>query len=143
MRSRLWLGVLGFAALVATGCGGGSSSSSDLRTNPELVPLRDLLASAKQTKIAHNAKFDAKWVRHHLGAEVGGIYDTYLASLLIAAGEGERRQRKRYRQRHETGQTCSVKVSCETRSSRPTLNLAGQTSRVSERRKSRKRERKA
>src|SRR5438876_1876092 len=71
--------------------GGGSGSSSDLRTNPELAPLRDLLASGKQTKIAHNAKFDAKWVRHHLGAEVGGIYDTYLASLLIAAGEGERR----------------------------------------------------
>ena len=41
--------------------------------------------------IAHNAKFDAKWVRHHLGTELGGIYDTYLASLLISAGEGERR----------------------------------------------------
>lgn len=62
-----------------------------LRANPELAPLRDLLASAKQTKIAHNAKFDTKWVRHHLGCEVGGVYDTYLASILIAAGEGERR----------------------------------------------------
>src|SRR5436189_26367 len=36
-------------------------------------------------------KFDVKWVRHHLGCEVGSIYDTYLASLLVAAGEGERR----------------------------------------------------
>src|SRR5258707_9107427 len=42
----------------------------DLRTSAELAPLRDLLASTKQTKIAHNAKFDTKWVRHRLGAEV-------------------------------------------------------------------------
>ena len=64
---------------------------SSLRTNPDLAPLRDLLASSKQTKIAHNAKFDCKWVRHHLGTEVGAVYDTYLASLLIAAGDGDRR----------------------------------------------------
>ena len=63
----------------------------DLRTMPDLAPLRDLLESTKQTKIAHNAKFDTKWVRHHLGCEVGSVYDTYLASVLIAAGEGERR----------------------------------------------------
>ena len=63
----------------------------DLRTSAELGPLRELLASTKQTKIAHNAKFDTKWTRHHLGTEVGGVYDTYLASLLISAGEGERR----------------------------------------------------
>ncbi len=62
-----------------------------LRTNPELAPLRELLASTKQVKIAHNAKFDTKWVRHHLGCEVGGVYDTYLASLLIAAGDKDRR----------------------------------------------------
>lgn len=62
-----------------------------LRSNPDLQPLRDLLADEKQIKIAHNAKFDTKWTRHHLGTEVGGIYDTYLASQLIAAGEGERR----------------------------------------------------
>ena len=30
----------------------------DLRTMPELAPLRELLASDKQTKVAHNAKFD-------------------------------------------------------------------------------------
>ncbi len=66
---------------------GGESLAAD----PALAPLRELLASAKQTKIAHNAKFDTKWVRHHLGTEVGGIYDTYLASILISAGEGERR----------------------------------------------------
>jgi len=63
----------------------------DLRTTRDLAPLRDLLASTKQTKIAHNAKFDTKWVRHHLGTAVGSVYDTYLASVLISAGEGERR----------------------------------------------------
>ncbi len=66
-------------------------SGQPLRDNDELAPLRDLLSSTRQTKIAHNAKFDTKWVRHHLGIEVGGVYDTYLASILIAAGEGERR----------------------------------------------------
>jgi DNA polymerase-1 len=69
----------------------GSGRSDELRTNPALAPLRDLLSSRKQIKIAHNAKFDTKWVRHHLGAEVGAVYDTYLASVLIGAGEGERR----------------------------------------------------
>ncbi len=70
---------------------GQGTSGGELRTNPELSPLRDLLASDRQAKIAHNAKFDTKWVRHHLGVEVGGVYDTYLASILIAAGEGDRR----------------------------------------------------
>jgi DNA polymerase I len=42
-------------------------------------------------KIAHNAKFDAKWVRHHLGAELDGVFDTFLASQLIAAGDQDRR----------------------------------------------------
>ncbi|MEP6848586.1 MAG: DNA polymerase, partial [Acidobacteriota bacterium] len=63
----------------------------DLRTNPDLLPLRDLLASQVQTKIAHNAKFDSKWVRHHLGVELGNVYDTYLASQLISAGDSDRR----------------------------------------------------
>src|SRR6186713_1665823 len=62
----------------------------DLRSSAELKPLRDLLASNKQAKIAHNAKFDTKWVRHHLGVEVGNVYDTYLASQLIGS-DGERR----------------------------------------------------
>lgn len=66
-------------------------AKGDVRTLPELQPLRDLLSDDKVRKIAHNAKFDAKWVRYHLGCELGGVYDTYLASILISAGEGERR----------------------------------------------------
>lgn len=63
----------------------------DLRTIAELKPLRELISARKPVKIAHNAKFDAKWVSHHLNAELGGCFDTFLASLLIAAGERERR----------------------------------------------------
>lgn len=66
-------------------------AGEELQTTPALRPLRSLLESEKQAKIAHNAKFDTKWVRHHLGVEVGNVYDTYLASILVAAGEGDRR----------------------------------------------------
>ena len=66
-------------------------SNGSLRDNPDLAPLRDLFADRDKIKIAHNAKFDAKWVRHHLGAEINGIFDTFLASQLIAAGDSERR----------------------------------------------------
>ena len=67
------------------------SERGSLRDSAELAPLRDLLAADTPVKIAHNAKFDAKWVRHHLGAEMGGLYDTFLASQLIAAGDQDRR----------------------------------------------------
>src|SRR5688572_7728762 len=66
-------------------------TNGSLRENPDLAPLRDLLADPSKTKIAHNAKFDAKWVRHHLGVEIRGVFDTFLASQLIAAGDSDRR----------------------------------------------------
>lgn len=66
-------------------------SGEGLRKAASLKPLRDLLSSSKQVKIAHNAKFDTKWVRHHLGCETGNVYDTYLASVLIGSAENDRR----------------------------------------------------
>jgi ribonuclease D len=63
----------------------------DLRTSAELAPLRELLAASKPVKIAHNAKFDAKWISHHLGTKLGGVFDTLLASQIIAAGDQDRR----------------------------------------------------
>ena len=67
------------------------AEKGNLRSLDELAPLRDLLAAPKPIKIAHNAKFDLKWVCHHLGADVGGVFDTLLASQLIAAGDQDRR----------------------------------------------------
>ena len=76
---------------------------------PALEPLRRLLAATSPVKVAHNAKFDAKWVKHHLGVELcgdydsraeangeerverAGLFDTMLASQLISAGEQEDR----------------------------------------------------
>ena len=64
---------------------------NDPKNNPDLAPLRVLLSDPSNIKIAHNSKFDAKWVRHHLGVEIEGIYDTFLASQLISAGDQDRR----------------------------------------------------
>lgn len=64
---------------------------TDLRQSPELEPLRSLLSNKSIVKIAHNAKFDLKWVKHHLKCDVCGIFDTFLASQLIAAGDSDRR----------------------------------------------------
>lgn len=67
------------------------ADSGDLKNHPALAPLRELLSAPKPIKVAHNAKFDAKWVRHHLGIDVGGVFDTLVASQLIAAGDQDRR----------------------------------------------------
>ncbi|MBK8813125.1 MAG: hypothetical protein IPN69_20670 [Acidobacteria bacterium] len=67
------------------------SKLGNLRSLAELKPLRDLLFAPRPIKIAHNAKFDAKWIKHHLGTDLNGIFDTMLASQLIAAGDQDRR----------------------------------------------------
>lgn len=64
---------------------------NDSRTSPALAPLRELLEDATVKKVAHNAKFDLKWIRHHLACETNGVFDTFLASVLIAAGDSDRR----------------------------------------------------
>ncbi len=56
-----------------------------------LEPLRRLLAAARPVKVAHNAKFDAKWVKHKLGVELGGVFDTMLASQMVSAGASDDR----------------------------------------------------
>src|SRR4051794_4094311 len=50
-------------------------TSSDMRKVESLEPLRRLLAAQRPVKIAHNSKFDAKWIRHYLGVELGGEFD--------------------------------------------------------------------
>src|ERR1044071_7826953 len=56
-----------------------------------LAPLRRLLAAPRPIKIAHNAKFDAKFIKHNLGVDLGGLFDTLLASQLAGAGDIEER----------------------------------------------------
>ena len=56
-----------------------------------LAPLLELLAAPRPVKVAHNAKFDAKWTKHQLDTELGNVFDTMLASQLVSAGESEDR----------------------------------------------------
>src|SRR6266850_2463286 len=64
---------------------------SDLKHGDAIAPLRDLLDASRPVKIAHNSKFDAKWIKHDLGVEIGGLFDTLLASQIISAGDSEDR----------------------------------------------------
>src|SRR5215203_4949608 len=64
----------------------GNAAQSDA-----LAPLRRLRAAARPIKIAHNAKFDAKFIKHYLGVDLGGLFDTLLASQLVGAGDIEER----------------------------------------------------
>ncbi|HEV2905173.1 MAG TPA: DNA polymerase, partial [Pyrinomonadaceae bacterium] len=66
-------------------------SGFDLKQSEELAPLRRLIASARPIKIAHNAKFDAKFIKHNLDVDIGGLFDTLLASQLVSAGDIEER----------------------------------------------------
>jgi DNA polymerase I-like protein with 3'-5' exonuclease and polymerase domains len=63
----------------------------DPKQNAALASLRDLLAAPRPIKILHNAKFDAKFIKHTLGTDLGGIFDTLLASQLLGAGDIEER----------------------------------------------------
>ncbi|MGH9904409.1 MAG: DNA polymerase [Pyrinomonadaceae bacterium] len=66
-------------------------TNGNLAKTESLEPLRHLLEAPRPIKIAHNAKFDAKFIKHNLGAELGGLFDTLLASQLIGAGDIEER----------------------------------------------------
>jgi DNA polymerase-1 len=66
-------------------------ANGDLKNNEALNPLKRLLAAARPIKIAHNAKFDAKFIKHTLGVDLGGLFDTLLASQIVSAGDIEER----------------------------------------------------
>jgi DNA polymerase-1 len=57
------------------------------KQNENLNSLRELIGAQRPVKIAHNTKFDAKWLRLHLGVDIGGLFDTLLASQIISAGD--------------------------------------------------------
>jgi DNA polymerase I len=66
-------------------------AGSDLKHGEEFASLRRLIAAARPIKIAHNAKFDAKFIKHNFGVDIGGLFDTLLASQLVSAGDIEER----------------------------------------------------
>src|SRR5712692_6775305 len=66
-------------------------SSADFSQSEALDPLRQLLAARRPVKIAHNAKFDAKFIKHNFDVDIGGLFDTLLASQLVSAGDIEER----------------------------------------------------
>jgi DNA polymerase I-like protein with 3'-5' exonuclease and polymerase domains len=68
-----------------------NAGDGDLTQTEALASLRALLAAHRPVKIAHNAKFDAKFIKHTLGVDLGGIFDTLLASQLLGAGDIEER----------------------------------------------------
>src|SRR5947208_3670383 len=65
--------------------------NEDMKQSEALASLRQMLAAPRPIKIAHNAKFDAKFIRHNLGVDIGGLFDTLLASQLVSAGDIEQR----------------------------------------------------
>lgn len=48
--------------------------------------LKTLFLAEKPIKIFHNAKFDLKMLKHHLGLAVNSVFDTMLASKIISGG---------------------------------------------------------
>src|SRR5437667_7256650 len=64
---------------------------TDSSKSEALEPLRRLLAAPRPIKIAHNAKFDAKFIKHNFGVDLGGRFDTLLASQIVSAGDIEER----------------------------------------------------
>jgi len=71
--------------------GGAANNGDGIYHDEALAPLKELLAAARPVKIAHNAKFDAKWIKRQLDVELGGLFDTLLASQLVSAGNTEDR----------------------------------------------------
>src|SRR5438876_4572080 len=66
-------------------------SDGEVKAGDALEPLRQLLTAWRPIKIAHNAKFDAKFIKHNLGVGIVGLFDTLLASQLVSAGDIEER----------------------------------------------------
>jgi DNA polymerase-1 len=66
-------------------------ADADMKQSEGLAPLRRLMSSPRPIKIAHNAKFDAKFIKHNLGVDIVGLFDTLLASQLVSAGDIEER----------------------------------------------------
>lgn len=61
-------------------------------TADDLRPALALLAAVQPIKVAHNAKFDAKFLLKNFNVRLGPLFDTFLASQLVSAGDEDDRQ---------------------------------------------------
>ncbi len=66
-------------------------ADGNMKQSEALAPLRQLFTAPRPIKIAHNAKFDAKFIKHNLGVDIVGLFDTLLASQMVSAGDIEER----------------------------------------------------
>jgi DNA polymerase I-like protein with 3'-5' exonuclease and polymerase domains len=69
----------------------GKFGGHDLKQSEDFASFRELLKASRPIKIAHNSKFDAKFIKHNFGVDLGGLFDTLLASQLVSAGDIEER----------------------------------------------------
>lgn len=67
------------------------AEKGDLKKISALDGLREILSDEDKVKFIHNAKFDVKWIQYFLDVEVRNVFDTMLASQLLAAGDPEKR----------------------------------------------------
>lgn len=77
--------------------------------------LRPILENSERKKVLHNAKFDIGFVKNQLNIDIEGIYDSYLASTLIRAGEKfEKGERDGYHGLEQVAKrTCDIDLSKE------------------------------
>ena len=66
---------------------GKSTFIIDVRDFPFGFPpcLKEFLEAETPRKVMHNAKFDCIWLRIKYGIVVGGVFDTYLSDVMVAA----------------------------------------------------------
>lgn len=55
--------------------------------NVNTKPLKDLLNNPEMTWLGHNIKFDYKFIKRWMGADLQNVYDTMLAEVLINCGK--------------------------------------------------------
>src|SRR5215218_6037959 len=58
-------------------------ANGDSTKTESLAPLRRLLEAPRPIKIAHNAKFDEKFIKPNHGFDLVGLFDTLLPRQLV------------------------------------------------------------
>lgn len=75
--------------------------------------LRPILENPERKKALHNAKFDLGFIKNKLDIDVEGVYDSFLASTLIRAGEKfDEGEQKGYHGLEQTAKrVCDIDIS--------------------------------